>query len=59
MIILLLGWKNTIYGDYKLFPEKCETGCSFDEAAAICKAEGAHLPFIMNEEENLNTQVRK
>jgi len=32
--------------------DKCEEGCDFTTAAALCRAENSHLPFIMSEEEN-------
>jgi len=35
-----------------VFTDKCEEGCDFTTAAALCKAENSHLPFIMSEEEN-------
>ena len=42
-----------------MFHGACKEGCNFDDAVAICKAEGAKLPFIMNEEENEHTNVNK
>ena len=51
------NWTRTIYGEYKSFGDQCRDGCDFLEAAAVCEAEGGHLPFIQSQEENEEIKV--
>ena len=51
------NWTRTIYGEYKWFRDQCRDGCDFLEAAAVCEAEGGHLPFIQSQEENEEIKV--
>jgi len=35
-----------------VFTDQCQEGCDFKTAAAVCKAENSHLPYIVSDEEN-------
>ena len=40
-----------------MFTDQCQEGCDFKTAAAVCKAENSHLPYIVSEEENDEIKV--